>query len=150
MEKDYLLEIENLNNTISSLTTVINEMRNVFHELAKPIREKGVYALIEKLQNIQDEAFQIGIDKTLNSYEEFCLMIQDGSVGNYPQILEKMWNSSKEVSAELTPLENFIITHYCFRPDYQLTAYEEIGSDFHIYVCEFGSKMVENFGSILW
>ena len=96
------------------------DMLRFFGRLGVPIIKKAILKIEKQLRRFPPEARQFDDDSTLNSFEEVCVMIQEGSMDYSMFVEDTIERCCESVYNDLNSDEKFIINH-------QLTSSEQNG-----------------------
>jgi hypothetical protein len=110
-------ELDYLKKELNCLDDENMEMREFFDKLAKPIIKRAVRKVEKQLRRFPAEARQFGDDSKLNSFEEICVMLQEGSMNDYMFVEDTVDECSENAYDDLLQDEKFILNHQTISPE---------------------------------
>ena len=135
-------QINELKGEISILESEIEIMQRFFDKLSIPLIKKVIRRVEKQLRRFPLEARQFGDDSKLNSFEEVCVMLMEGSIDDYPFVSSTVESCCEDAYNQLNAEEKFIINH-------QTSSSEENGielitNDFFIYATNYESRRIND------
>jgi len=117
-------------------------MLKFFDKLAIPIIRKAIRNVEKQLRRFPHAARQFGDDSNLNSFEEICVMMQEGSMDYYMMVEDTIERCCESAYDDLNTEEKFIINHQSISLEQNGT--EIIKDEFLSYATNYESKRIED------
>ena len=117
-------------------------MLEFFDKLAIPIIKRAVNDVEKQLRRFPRAARQFGDDSNLNSFEEICVMMQEGSMDYYMMVEDTIERCCESAYDDLNPDDKFIINHQSI--SLEQNAPEIIKDEFLTYATNYESKRIED------
>jgi hypothetical protein len=137
----YKEEIDYLKLTIDQLKDENDAMHEYFDKLSIPIIKRAVRFIARTLRNFPPEARLFGDDSKLNSFEEFCVLLQEGLLDNYDVMEDTIISLCSDAYKNFNPDEKFIYNHKSFSLEYDTI--EFIKDEFYRYATNYSNQKIE-------